>query len=43
MNGGGGAFLERILKTSDEILYGKREAPLEAEIVQPEDHSPEPG
>ena len=36
MNGGngGGAFMERILKTSDEVLYGrKKEEVVEAEVV----------
>jgi len=32
--GGGGAFMERILKTSDEVLYGrKNESVIEAEVV----------
>lgn len=37
--GGGGAFMEKVLKTSDQILYGRKPKVVDAEVidVQPED------
>lgn len=34
---GSGAFMEKVLKTSDQILYGRKPQIVEAEVVQPED------
>jgi hypothetical protein len=32
--GGGGGVLERMSLLADEVLYGKREAPIDAEVVR---------
>ena len=38
---GGGNFAERMLKASDEVLYGRKDV-IEAEVVQSREDSPEP-
>jgi hypothetical protein len=35
---GGGTFMDKVLRTSDEVLYGKHAPAVEAEVVQPEDN-----
>lgn len=43
-NGGGGGFMERMMQTSDQILYGRKENIVDAELVNvlPENSSVEP-
>ena len=40
--GGGGGVLERMSLLADEVLYGKRETPIDAEVIGKREASPSP-